>query len=243
MIQSHYIGMNHPYPIVRYGFEVAMQIGTLVVVEESENEDGGYAIETHSHPVVSYFNRERGKILTPRESLPESVVWNKVEAKDVEYLFLENEEMLRWKTFSHIVQDCVLDSILFEDEPQYSYASRLRSRLRHLGIPVEPLVSGIYEIDLTYEDRHPDVKYLDGETKKLTEPDGSQIEDTTIIGGVFTFWAIDGDLKSMYDAIWKQVHAYIWYDASTPLFFHFTSSDGKYTELAERLNKTFDKHD
>lgn len=243
MIQSHYIGMNHPYPIVRYGLEVAMQIGTLVVVEESEDEDGGYAIETHSHPVVSYINRERGKILTTRESLPESVVWNKVEAKDVEYLFLEDEEMLRWKTFSYIVQDCVLDSIIFEGKPQYNYAFKFRGLLRHLGIPIEPIVKGIYEIDLTYEDRHPDVKYLGGETMKLTEFDGYQTEDSLNIGGVFTFWAVDGDLKSMYDAIWKQVNAYIYYDASTPIFFHFTSSDGKYTELAEKLNRTFDKHD
>ena len=243
MIQSHYISMNHPYPIVRYGLEVAMQIGTLVVVEESEDEEGGYAIETHSHPVVSYINRERGGILTTRESLPESVVWNKVEAKDVEYLFLENEEMLRWKTFSYIVQDCVLGSIIFEGKPQYSYASRFRDLLRHLGIPIEPLLSGTYEIDLTYEDRHPDVKYLEGETMKLTRPNGYQAEGSLMIGGVFTFWAVDGDLKSMYDAICRQVHAYIWYDASTPIFFHFTSSDGKYTELAEKLNEAFDKHD
>ena len=78
---------------------------------------------------------------------------------------------------------------------------------------------------------------------KLTEFDGYQTEDSLNIGGVFTFWAVDGDLKSMYDAIWKQVNAYIYYDASTPIFFHFTSSDGKYTELADRLNRTFDKHD
>lgn len=243
MIQSHYISMDHPYPIIRYGLEVAMQVGTLVVVEESESENGGYAIETHSHPVVSYINRERGKILTPRESLPESVVWNKVEEKDVEYLFLENEEMLRWRTFSHIVQDSVWRSIIFDGEPQYSYASRLTNVLRHLGIPVEPLVPGTYDIDLTCDDSDPDVKCLEGETKKLTERGGYQTEGFMNIGGIFTFWAEDGDLKSMYDAIVMQIHAYTWYDSYNSIYFHFSSSDGKYTELAEALNRAFDKHD
>lgn len=239
-MQSHFIGMNRPYPIVRYGLEVAMQIGTLVVVKESENEDGGYAIETHSHPVVSYINRERGKILMPREILPESVVWNEVEASDVEYLCLENEEEFRWKHFSYIVSHCVWGSIVFEDKPEYSYAFRLRDLFRHLGIPVEPIVAGTYEIDLTYEDADPVTKFCYGNSLKLTERDGSQTDGGNI-NGVFTFWAVDGDLGSMYEAIRQQVHAFIYFDASTPIFFHFKSSDGKYTELAERLNKAFDK--
>ena len=158
------------------------------------------------------------------------------------YVFGVYSSYKAWKTFSYIVQDCVLGSIIFEYKPEYGFGFRFRDLLRHLGIPVEPLVAGIYEIDLTYEDRHPDVKYLEGETKRLTERDGYQTDDF-MIGGVFTFWAVDGDLKSMYDAISKQVHAYTYYDASTPIFFHFTSSDGKYTELAENLNRTFDKHD
>ena len=59
MMQTHLQQLERPYPIISYGKEVAMQTGTLIVVEPSPD---GNDVVTHSHPVVSYANRDKVKL-------------------------------------------------------------------------------------------------------------------------------------------------------------------------------------
>ena len=64
IVNSHYVPLQPPYPVISCNGEVAMQTGTLIVVEDhnpsvpslSNNKEAPYAIRTHSHPVVSYSN-------------------------------------------------------------------------------------------------------------------------------------------------------------------------------------------
>lgn len=104
MIQTSYVPLEHPYQIIEYQGVLGIQIGTLIVtVDMSDESEKGYAIETHSHPVVSYVNN---KIHTDMKihrslSLPrpyEGVVWDKVELHDLRTLVREGE-MLRWNDF------------------------------------------------------------------------------------------------------------------------------------------------
>lgn len=104
MIQTSYVPLEHPYQIIEYQGVLGIQIGTLIVtVDMSDESEKGYAIETHSHPVVSYVNN---KIHTDMKihrslSLPrpyEGVVWDKVELHDLRTLVREGE-MLNWDDF------------------------------------------------------------------------------------------------------------------------------------------------
>ena len=92
MIQTHLLKLDPPYQIIACRGEVGVQIATLIVTEETRDEDGKYGITTHSHPVVSYMDKPRiSKKMTEnpdQEDLMymaepgEGVVWDKVECGD-----------------------------------------------------------------------------------------------------------------------------------------------------------------
>lgn len=103
MIQTSYVPLEHPYQIIEYNGTMGIQIGTLIVTRDLSEEKGEYAIETHSHPVVSYVNnRIHPDLKHPRTiSLPkpfEGVVWNHVELNQVSTVARE-DETLSWIDF------------------------------------------------------------------------------------------------------------------------------------------------
>ena len=57
IVSTAYVPLQPPYQIIKYDHDVAMQIGTLIVTIQKGGKD--YQIETHSHPVVSYENKDR----------------------------------------------------------------------------------------------------------------------------------------------------------------------------------------
>lgn len=102
-MQANYVPLEHPYQIIEYKGTLGIQIGTLIVTRDISEANGGYAIETHSHPVVSYVNnRIRQDLKHPRTiSLPkpyEGVVWSHVELNQVGIVVRENES-LSWTDF------------------------------------------------------------------------------------------------------------------------------------------------
>lgn len=102
IVSTTYVPLQPPYQIIKYGGDIAMQIGTLIVTIQKEgNMNGlGYQIETHSHPVVSYenkFKKEPNRQLTAYRFL-EGAVWNYVEVKDVMTICLNNAR-LPWREF------------------------------------------------------------------------------------------------------------------------------------------------
>ena len=103
IVNSHYVPLQAPYPIIYGKGEMGMQTGTLIVVEGRDpsqphrygNREAPYAIRTHSHPVVSYSNKAQS-VLTPF-SVPneasEGIVWDRVEMRDVTILCYVNDVM------------------------------------------------------------------------------------------------------------------------------------------------------
>lgn len=104
MIQTQLLRLDPPYQIISAGGRVGIQVATLIVTEDKMTEDGSYAIDTHSHPVVNYglkqgldealkytSNPDDYSIVTSRFQ-PEGAVWNKVEVGDVRILGLAGRE-------------------------------------------------------------------------------------------------------------------------------------------------------
>ena len=104
MIQTQLLRLDPPYQIISAGGRVGIQVATLIVTEDKTTEDGGYAVDTHSHPVVNYglkqgldealkysSNPDDYSIVTSRFQ-PEGAVWNKVEVGDVYILGLAGRE-------------------------------------------------------------------------------------------------------------------------------------------------------
>lgn len=97
-----YVPLQPPYQIIKYSGDIAMQIGTLIVTIQKEgNMNGmGYLMETHSHPVVVYEdknNTPKDRQLSNRQFL-EGVVWSYVQVKDVSTICLNNS-VLPWQEF------------------------------------------------------------------------------------------------------------------------------------------------
>ena len=102
MIQTQLLKADKPYQIISAAGMVGIQVATLIVTEEKIAEDGSYLIDTHSHPVVNYGNKEGlaeelkyNKNILPGEEYkvyerlqPEGAVWNKVEIRDIRVLGL-----------------------------------------------------------------------------------------------------------------------------------------------------------
>lgn len=102
MIQTQLLKADKPYQIISAAGMVGIQVATLIVTEEKIAEDGSYLIDTHSHPVVNYGNKEGlteelkyHKNFPPGEEYkvyerlqPEGAVWNKVEIRDIRVLGL-----------------------------------------------------------------------------------------------------------------------------------------------------------
>lgn len=99
MIQTQLLKADKPYQIISAGELVGIQVATLIVTEDKVADDGSYIIDTHSHPVVNYGNKEglREDLKywngNPDEEYkysqrlqPEGAVWNKVEVRDIRVL-------------------------------------------------------------------------------------------------------------------------------------------------------------
>ena len=102
MIQTQLLKADKPYQIICAAGMVGVQVATLIVTEDKMAADGSYQIDTHSHPVVNYGNKEglmeelkynqgahpdfQSQVMQRLQ--PEAAVWNKVEVRDIRVLGL-----------------------------------------------------------------------------------------------------------------------------------------------------------
>lgn len=121
IVSTTYAPLNPPYQIIKWGGSVGMQIGTFIVtVQKPGNVNGlGYNIETHSHPVVAYENKER--FIDPKKRISgtdsqlysarimEGTVWDNVELRDVLTVCLANAK-LSWDSYVEFIRREVLDA-------------------------------------------------------------------------------------------------------------------------------------
>lgn len=100
-----YVPLQPPYQIIKYGGDIAMQIGTLIVTAQKKGKN--YEIETHSHPVVAYGDKTSPELANRQLSgryFLEGAVWNQVEVKDVTTLCLSGAQ-LKWTEFMLMLEE------------------------------------------------------------------------------------------------------------------------------------------
>lgn len=108
IVNSHYVPLQEPYPIIYYGGTIAMQTGTLIVVNAPGEEPRHLGrvfssrMTTSSHPVVTYGNKfvsePRGEW---RQNMwSEGVVWDYVQLKDVYTFCFTKQKQVNFETIT-----------------------------------------------------------------------------------------------------------------------------------------------
>ena len=134
---------------------VGIQVATLIVTEEKTLEDGRYFIDTHSHPVVNYANKEGlmqdlnyhegnydHEYKCAQRMQPEGAVWNKVEIRDVHVLGLvgANNLSVDLNTFLDLVPSLSPDNPLV-----HLWDSTVVSKIRNLFFSLERVGIKVYQ--------------------------------------------------------------------------------------------------
>jgi hypothetical protein len=222
IVSTTYVPLQPPYQIIKYKKDIAMQIGTLIASTKKEDIKGknGYKIETHSHPVVVYENKNR---VNPSKSLVyssflEGAVWNNVEVKDVTTICLSNSR-LPWSEF--------LDFLWYE--------------VRKLRTIVLPTLGSIWLIDklcdgVELPKAQPYVVHLE----KKYYPDGksfisSQIDDIIVLKSSAS------DETKMKKEIFRQLQNYRMIllskgDKNKKFQITYETDEASYRNLVDELN-------
>ena len=145
MIQTHLLKLDPPYQIITCRGEVGMQIATLVVTEEARDEDGNYGITTHSHPVVTYVDKQLKKQPDSDsfENDPaliacgEGVVWDKVEVNGTSLVCMsdQTERMLTSYGFCRLATE-MLENIALSGKWQGHRLMELGANLMDFGVTI-----------------------------------------------------------------------------------------------------------
>ena len=145
MIQTHLLKLDPPYQIITCRGEVGMQIATLVVTEETRDEDGNYGITTHSHPVVTYVDKQLKKQPDSDsfENDPaliacgEGVVWDKVEVNDTSRVCMsdQTERKLTSYGFCRLATE-MLENIALSGKWQGHRLMELGANLMDFGVTI-----------------------------------------------------------------------------------------------------------
>lgn len=181
MIQTQLLRLDPPYQIISAGGRVGIQVATLIVTEDKTTEDGGYAIDTHSHPVVSYglkqgvpdelkYNTDPNPDTYTKIMLrlqPEGAVWNKVEIGDVKVLGLAG------------AQNSPIDLHQFISIAPVEHIS---------GLPVWNTGTAYKMMyTLNYDLHKVGLKLLQSETEVPRDKDGNIYIKLELLGGVIPF--------------------------------------------------------
>ena len=156
MIQTHLLKLDPPYQIITCRGEVGMQIATLVVTEETRDEDGNYGITTHSHPVVTYVDKQLKKQPDSDsfENDPaliacgEGVVWDKVEVNGTSLVCMsdQTERKLTSYGFCRLATE-MLENIALSGKWQGHRLMELGANLMDFGVERRIMHGGDGEID------------------------------------------------------------------------------------------------
>lgn len=147
IVNSHYVPLQEPYPIIYYGGSVAMQIGTLIIVNGPGEERSmpGRVVTTRmytcSYPVVAYGNKHFSE---PRNEWrlnmwSEGVVWDYVQLKDV-YTFCFTKQ----REINFEAVDVLTTSIRMKEAVSGTYKFRLSvvlNEIEKMGISKPALLT------------------------------------------------------------------------------------------------------
>lgn len=90
-MDTQILQVREPYNYIHCNGSTALHVATLIVYEAKVSKDGEYALETHSHPIVQYFDR------------PGGTVWNKAELRDCDVICSEADMTIPLKKFRKIL--------------------------------------------------------------------------------------------------------------------------------------------
>ena len=128
MIETKIMNLSAPFDYIYCNGELGKHIGTLIVTKATWNEEGEYELETHSHPIVQYWNSPKG------------TVWNQAELKDCEVLCNDDDKRIDIQTFQLLCyqKDQILQG---EDDDTYirpddisTIATEFKKNLKYYGI-------------------------------------------------------------------------------------------------------------
>ena len=118
-MDTQILNLNEPYEYIHCNGEVGKHIATLIVYENTKGEDGSYELETHSHPIVKYWNA------------PGGVVWNKAELTDCDVVCTEEDMRISTYKFCRMVRK---EWGIENDRAYLKKAEYLRKALHDIGI-------------------------------------------------------------------------------------------------------------
>lgn len=246
IVNSHYVPLSAPFPFIYCRGDVAMQIGTLIVIEDlcfhpisqgnnSRKEyfqyvQSPYGMRSHSHPVVSYCNKTKAEFKRFRDvpnAMSEVIVWDNVELKDLIVLGYSEDTKIEMSVLGELVMSERYGDA-YNGNKKIFNLTHVVSRLVKLGMPITIYDERVKErsLKITFIKQTPD--------------------------NIFLFGVIDGyhpclnilvrrsdDLKAMADIIIDQIDDYRSAIAPIQLQFTFDSQEEQWKPLAERLNKHY----
>ena len=130
-METQILNLKEPYEYICCNGSIGLHIATMIVYETKTNEDGDYELETHSHPVVKYYDR------------PGGTVWNRAELTDCSVLCREDNKRITMEQFYQFIcdarqMDCDADEVLM---PLAMEIVLVKEKLRRNGIEIEwPMV-------------------------------------------------------------------------------------------------------
>ena len=130
-METQILNLKEPYEYICCNGSIGLHIATMIVYETRTNEDGDYELETHSHPVVKYYNR------------PGGTVWNRAELTDCTVLCREDDKRITMEQFYQFVSDApqMADSSCEGPKPPTVDIVVSKEKLRRNGIEIEwPMV-------------------------------------------------------------------------------------------------------
>lgn len=140
MIQTNYVPLEHPYRVIYYNQVLGLQIGSLIVTTEAQNDSGARVIQIKSHPVVSYCSLDTKKEIK-EFSFPgvyaEAVVWDKVEQKDVSTIAAEGGSISWEEFFAGVAPDLWRNYMANRKESCMPSIMKIFSQMEHLGLNID----------------------------------------------------------------------------------------------------------
>ena len=118
-MDTQILNLNEPYEYIHCNGEVGKHIATLIVYEKTKSDGGSYKLETHSHPIVKYWNA------------PGGVVWNKAELTDCDVVCTEKDMRISTFKFCRLVRK---EWGIERDCNYLEKAENLRQTLHDIGI-------------------------------------------------------------------------------------------------------------
>ena len=239
IVNSHYVPLQPPYPIIYYNGEVGMQTGTLIVVVGRDqtvahrfgNREALAEFRTRSHPVVSYGNKFAAEFTTFPEpnDWSENIVWDKVEMSKVVVLCYTNKPEI-----PHPRLDMLVKTERYNNAYRNEHTFKLSTLMHQLGR---------FNIPLSLADKFIGVQL---------EPKVNVTFIKQTPNNVFLYGLIDGyapyldillrwsdDFDTMEKTIRDQIDDYRAAIAPHELRFTFDSRLEEWKPLAERLNAVY----